>query len=256
MSAVLECVGVQRSFGGFLATNGIDLKVEAGEFVGIIGANGAGKTTLLNIVSGYLKPTAGRIMFAGQDVTGTPPRRLARAGVARSFQIPQLFPRSTARENMMLALSLLREPQSAILRSFNDDRVAAEADQVLASYGLGQHADALVSHLPQGVRKLLDIAMATCASPKLVLLDEPTSGVSSEEKNDLMKTLSDRFRASGTTVVFIEHDMDIVGEYASRVVALFEGKVICDGLPDVVFADAQVIQLITGRSRTSRSLPC
>lgn len=249
MTSLLQCVGVQKRFGDFLATQGIDLAVESGEVVGIIGANGAGKTTLLNIVSGYLLPTAGKILFQGNDVTGLPSRILVRKGIARSFQIPQLFARSTARENMMLALALLVEPQSAIMHNFADERLADDAGRVLASYGLERHAETVVSKLPQGVRKLLDIAMATCANPTLVLLDEPTSGVSSEEKHDLMRGLARRFREMATTVVFIEHDMEIVREYASRVVALYDGKIISDGSADEVFADGQVVQLITGRSK-------
>lgn len=252
MSAVLECIDVKRSFGGFLAAKGIDLTVNSGEFVGIIGANGAGKTTLLNIVSGYLKPTSGRVVFKGREISGVAPRRLALSGIARSFQVPQLFARSTARENMMLAISLLCEPAAAIWKNFDDRAVARKADEILVSYGLGEHAHVLASELPQGVRKLLDIAMATCADPTLVLLDEPTSGVSSEEKNDLMESLAKRFRERKTTVVFIEHDMEVVRQYASRVVALYDGKVIRDGTPDFVFSDESVIQFITGHAKSHK----
>lgn len=247
MSYVLECKGVQKKFGELLATQGIDLGVRSGEFIGVIGANGAGKTTLLNIVSGYLTPSAGQVFFQGEDVTGVPPRILVRRGIARSFQIPQLFPRSTVVENMMMALSLLAEPQSSLMKRFDDDRLADAAMNIIASYGLGQFAHAAVGKVPQGVRKLLDIAMATCAYPTLVLLDEPTSGVSSEEKNALMGQLANRFKSASTTVIFIEHDMEIVRTYASRVVALYDGKVIADGSADEVFSDEQVISLITGR---------
>jgi len=246
MTPVLECVDIKKSFGGVLASQGIELSISEREIVGIIGANGAGKTTLLNIVSGYLAPSAGRVLFCGDDITGTPPRVLAKRGIARSFQIPQLFVRSTARENMMLALALLCEPRSALLRSFSDRDLEARADIVLKSYGLTGHADAVVGNLPQGVRKLLDIAMATCAEPRLLLLDEPTSGVSSEEKHDLMKGLAKRFAADGMTVLFIEHDMEIVREYASRVIALYDGRVIADGTANAVFADPEVKRLIVG----------
>jgi branched-chain amino acid transport system ATP-binding protein len=200
-------------------------------------------------VSGYLRPSAGRIVFEGIDVTGAPPRSLAARGIARSFQIPQLFARKTVLHNMMLALALLAEPRSSILRDFDDARLADDARRVLASYGLEQHAETVVGKVPQGTRKLLDIAMATCARPKLVLLDEPTSGVSSEEKHGLMARLIARFTASSTTVVFIEHDVDIVRRYASRVVALYEGEVLADGAADAVFGDAQVERFITGGPR-------
>ncbi|MBJ3774855.1 ABC transporter ATP-binding protein [Acuticoccus mangrovi] len=243
---VLECRGVAKSFGGFAAANAIDLAVSEGEVVGVIGSNGAGKTTLLNIVSGHLKPTKGKVFFRGEDVTGVPSRTLARKGIARSFQVPQLFPTLSALENMMLALSLVAAPRKSILSRFDDADLATAARDALDHYGIADCADSLVSELPQGVRKLLDIAMATSAEPDLVLLDEPTSGVSSEEKSDVMQRLADRFAATGTTVVFIEHDMDIVRRYASRVVALTDGSVIADGPPEEVFAHATVADVIVG----------
>jgi branched-chain amino acid transport system ATP-binding protein len=244
---LLRCRGLQCTFGDFVATKGLDLDVRDGEIVGIIGANGAGKTTLFNIVSGYLKPSAGRVSFRGEDVTGVPPRRLARRGIARSFQVPQLFASSTARENLMIALSLLVEPHSSLLRRFSERRLMDRAQQILDEYGIGEHGDSVAANAPQGVRKLLDIAMATCASPELVLLDEPTSGVSADEKSDLISRLIERFRKTSATVIFIEHDMDIVIEYASRVVALYDGRIIADGDVVDVFADDDVVRLITGR---------
>jgi branched-chain amino acid transport system ATP-binding protein len=245
MTELLRCRGLQCTFGDFVATKGLDLDVREGEIVGIIGANGAGKTTLFNIVSGYLKPSAGRVSFRGEDVTGVPPRRLARRGIARSFQVPQLFAGSTARENLMIALSLLVEPHSSLLRRFSERRLMDLAQQILDEYGIGEHADSLVANIPQGVRKLLDIAMATCASPELVLLDEPTSGVSADEKSDLISRLIERFRKTSAAVIFIEHDMI---EYASRVVALYDGRIIADGVVADVFADEDVVRFITGRA--------
>jgi branched-chain amino acid transport system ATP-binding protein len=247
MTNLLECVGVQKRFAKFVATQGINLTIGSGEIVGIIGANGAGKTTLLNIISGYLRPSEGKIIFQGVDVTGMPPRVLVKRGIARSFQIPQLFARSTVLQNMMLALSLLVEPTASLMQRFEDERLAGAARRVLVSYGIDQQADTAVGKLPQGVRKLLDIAMATCAQPKLVLLDEPTSGVSSDEKHGLMDRLVERFAAASTTVVFIEHDMEIVRRYSSRVVALYDGEIISDGPTDVVFGEEDVTRLITGR---------
>jgi branched-chain amino acid transport system ATP-binding protein len=253
VTGLLQCAGVQRRFGDFVATKGLDLTVGHGEIVGIIGANGAGKTTLLNIVSGYLKPSAGRVLFRGEDVTGLPPRTLARRGIARSFQVPQLFGSCTARENMMIALSLLVEPHSSLLRRFAGDALTDRAQRILDAYGIGKHADAIVANIPQGIRKLLDVAMATCASPDLVLLDEPTSGVSADEKNDLVSRLIGRFRGTSTAVIFIEHDMEIVREYASRVVALYDGRIIADGDARDVFADGDVVRFITGTAAVTQS---
>jgi branched-chain amino acid transport system ATP-binding protein len=246
MNDLLQCMGVQCRFGDFVATRGVDLSLRESEVIGIIGANGAGKTTLFNIISGYLKPTEGRIRFRGVDVTGMPPRVLARRGIARSFQVPQLFGSNTVCENMMIALSLLAEPRRSLLRRFSDRSLIDRARYILNEYGIAEHADAVVMKVPQGVRKLLDIAMATCASPDLVLLDEPTSGVSAEEKDALVSRLIGRFRERSTTVIFIEHDMQIVREYASRVIALYEGRIIVDGGAADVFADADVVRFITG----------
>jgi branched-chain amino acid transport system ATP-binding protein len=250
MRALLECRGVSKSFNGLAATTGIDLSVAAGEIIGIIGANGAGKTTLLNMISGYLRPSAGSIRFDGHDVTGLEPRILTRRGIARSFQVPQLFLEATVRENMMLALSLLVRPRSELLHRFSNEVLALEADRALEHYDIQRHAHVTVRTVPQGVRKLLDIGMATCGEPLLILLDEPTSGVSSEEKHSLMRRLMSRLRARSTTTIFIEHDMEIVKEYASRVVALFDGRVIADGEPDVVFRDNEVLRLIVGRTHS------
>ena len=174
MNDLLQCTGVQCRFGDFVATRGIDLSVRESEVIGIIGANGAGKTTLFNILSGYLKPTEGRVWFRGVDVTGVPPRVLVRRGIARSFQVPQLFGSNTVCENMMIALSLLAEPRRSLLRQFSNRDLIDQARGILDEYDIAEHADAVVVKVPQGVRKLLDIAMATCASPDLVLLDEPT----------------------------------------------------------------------------------
>lgn len=147
---------------------------------------------------------------------------------------------------MMIALSLLAEPRRSLLRRFSDRSLAERARRILNEYGIAGHADAVVAKVPQGVRKLLDIAMATCAGPDLVLLDEPTSGVSAEEKDALVSHLIGRFRERSTTVIFIEHDMQIVREYASRVIALYEGRIIADGGAADVFADADVVRFITG----------
>jgi branched-chain amino acid transport system ATP-binding protein len=246
MTALLQCVGVQCRFGAFVAAKGIDLSIGGGEIVGIIGANGAGKTTLLNVVSGYLKPTEGRVLFRGDDITQMPPRALVHRGIARSFQVPQLFGSRTVRENLMIALSLLAEPRSSLSRKFVESKLIDRAQHLLDAHGIGRYADIIVAGVPQGVRKLLDIAMATCAEPDLVLLDEPTSGVSADEKDDLVSRLIRRFRDKSAAVVFIEHDMDIVHEYASRVVALYDGRIIADGGARDVLADQDVVRLITG----------
>lgn len=253
MSPLLHCRGIRKRFGGFLATDGIDLEVAPGEVVGVIGANGAGKTTLLNIVSGYLAPSAGSVSFAGEDVTGRTPRELVRRGIARSFQIPQLFHRMTVLDNMKLATALLAGRKRSLLRRFDDAALSDQALATLRRFALEGESACVVGTVAQGVRKLLDIAMATCGRPKLVLLDEPTSGVGSEEKQGLMERLAEYFAAENTTVLFIEHDMDVVSRYATRVVALSEGRVIADGSAAEVFANEMVADVIVGQARSERT---
>ena len=243
---ILHCVGIGKNFDGLQAAKGIDLSVNKSEILGVIGANGAGKTTLLNIISGYLKPSSGRVHLRGEDVTGLAPRQIKHKGVGRSFQIPQIFDRSTMLENMMLAVSLACDRSWSRLQPFDNEVRAKEAYEILTALGIVEFAGTIAGALPHGVRKLLDIALALTAKPDLVLLDEPTSGVSTEEKNAVMTTLWDGFARNHTTVVFIEHDMELVEQYATRVVALYEGEVIASGSPGEVLSDAQVVQVIRG----------
>lgn len=244
MTSVLKCVGVSKSFDGVAAASGIDLNVKRGDVLGIIGANGAGKTTLINMISGYLKPSAGSIHLKGEDVTGMAPRSICKKGVGRSFQIPQLFDSKTVQENVLFALGAAHDD---IWQRFSTPaRHCNQARSILNEFGIDSYRDTLVSSTPQGVRKLLDIALALCAEPSLVLLDEPTSGVSSEEKIVLMETLWRSFSGTGVTVVFIEHDMELVRQYAGTVAALYAGEVIAHDKPDAVFNNSEVHQKICG----------
>lgn len=246
MTPILECIGIGKHFDGVVAANAIDFVVRPREIIGIIGANGAGKTTLFNIISGYLQPTVGSVRFKGDTITGLTPRQIKRRGVGRSFQIPQTFDGSTARENLMIAHALTSYSALHWLRAFRSERAEHASVPLMESLGLARFIDEPASNLPHGARKLLDIALALAAQPELLLLDEPTSGVSATEKTSVMKALWENLGARGTTVVFIEHDMELVGTYASRVVALYDGAVIADGVPQAVLSDPNVVRYITG----------
>jgi branched-chain amino acid transport system ATP-binding protein len=235
MTPVLAAQGLNKSFGAVRAAADISLSFDADTVVSLIGANGAGKTTFLNMVTGYLRPDGGRIQFAGRDIVGLSPRRIANLGISRSFQIPQLFQTMSVRENLLVAESIA---------AAGDSQKATDA--ALARFGLADYAAQKAGLLPEGIRKLLDVAMALSSRSKLLLLDEPTSGVSADEKFAIMDMVMGAARAAGVTVIFVEHDMDIVARFAGRVVAFYDGGIIADGPPDTVLRAADVRRYVIG----------
>ena len=248
MAAILETHELTKTFGAVTAAAGITVSVEEDTVVGLIGGNGAGKTTFVNLVTGYLTPTAGTVRFAGRDVTGLSPRQITRLGICRSFQIPQIFESLTTRENLLVGLGIV----SLGRRAFSGPTAVSgrtpevAADEMLARFHLESWRDAPASVLPEGVRKLLDVAMALAVKPRILLLDEPTSGVSADEKFSLMDLVLGAVRAEKVTVLFVEHDMEIVRRYTQRVLAFYEGRVIADGSPADVFDQADVRRYVVG----------
>jgi branched-chain amino acid transport system ATP-binding protein len=245
MSVLLETVGLTRFFGMVRAAETLNIRIDEGEMIGIIGSNGSGKTTFLNLATGYLKPDHGRILLDGRDITMLPPRRITRLGVARSFQIPQLYMGLTALENLLLSLAA-RAGRAGIWRGLQKPEWVSEARQILAQFAVGGYADRLVAGLPEGARKLLDIALAAALGPRLLLMDEPTAGVSTEDKFVVMDTLVGALRGNSITTVFVEHDMDVVLRYSQRVLVFDQGRVIADGDPPAVLADAGVRRAVLG----------
>ena len=246
MSVILETRALTRTFGAVVAAKDINIQIRQGEVVGVIGSNGAGKTTFINMVTGYLPPSSGEIMFDGRSVLGRQPRDITRAGMARSFQVAQLFPQLTVMENALVSLVAAEGTQPSFLRPLDTPQRRERARTILADFGVDRYGDALVSAVPQGARKLIDIAMALVSQPRMLLLDEPTSGVSIEEKFALMDTVMSVVRQHGVTVLFVEHDMEIVARYVSRLVAFYAGEVIADGTPRAVFGNARVQELVVG----------
>jgi len=251
--ALLEARKLMKSFGAVTAAHDINVDIHAAEIVGVIGGNGAGKTTFINMVTGYLKPSAGTIHFQGKDITGMLPRQTTRAGVCRSFQIAQLYSGLTVLDNMLIALGMLREGRLSWLAPLHTPAREQEAREVLAGYAIEAHAGELVSTLSQGVRKLLDIAMSTVSKPPLLLLDEPTSGVAIDDKLALMDTVMSAVKASGAGCMFIEHDMEIVGRYSTRVIAFFDGRILADGPTQTVLDDPEVRKHVIGRELHRRT---
>jgi branched-chain amino acid transport system ATP-binding protein len=245
-SALLEAQGVGKRFGAVVAAAELNVSLQPGERVSLIGSNGAGKTTFVNMITGYLKPDAGHIRFDGRDITALHPRAIVQLGVARSFQIPQLFGELSVLDNMLVA-SACHDKHLSYWQAAHREAAVARAEVLLQRFALAEHRDRRVVELPGGVRKLLDIAMALTVRPKLLLLDEPTSGVSAEEKFPMMDTLMTALGGErDTTVLFVEHDMDIVGRYADRVIAFYSGRIIADDVPDKALATDDVRRYVTG----------
>jgi branched-chain amino acid transport system ATP-binding protein len=246
MTALLQARGVGKRFGAVVAAADIDIAIGAGERVALIGSNGAGKTTLVNMITGYLKPDVGRIELDGHDIAALHPRAIMRMGVARSFQIPQLYGDLTALENMLVA-NACEDRHLSFWQPARRPAAVNRARSLLQRFSLADHESRRVSELPGGVRKLLDIAMALSGAPRLLLLDEPTSGVSAEEKFPMMDTIMGALgHEQATAVVFVEHDMDIVERYAQRVIGFYSGRVIADGAPAQALATDDVRRYVTG----------
>jgi branched-chain amino acid transport system ATP-binding protein len=245
-AAMLSATGLRKSFGAVTAASDVNVEVAAGERVSLIGSNGAGKTTFINMITGYIRPDAGSIQLDGREITGHAPRQITRMGVARSFQIPQLCDELTVLENMLVAAACGKTPLSWIAPA-RSGQALVRAQALLERFGLAQHARRPVSELPGGVRKLLDIAMALTVQPKLLLLDEPTSGVSAEEKFPMMQTIIEAIADEPVAVLFVEHDMEIVEHYANRVIAFYSGRIIADDVPARALATEDVRRYVTGQ---------
>ena len=247
MTVILETNNLSIQFGGVIGASDISVTVKKGEVIGVIGANGAGKTTFVNLVTGYLKPSKGSINYMGGNITDLKPREITELGIRRSFQIPQLFGEMTALENMLTAQSMAPNVQRKFWMPLLRIDTAENAMERLELFGIADSWSQQVSMLPQGTRKILDIAMATVGDPQLVMLDEPTSGVSAEEKFDVMDILMDAFSQQEVTVMFIEHDMELVERYANRVLAFYNGEVISDAETKDTLANPQVREYVVGK---------
>lgn len=242
---ILEARDLQLRFGGVQAAAGASLTVRADERIAIIGPNGAGKTTFINLCTGYIKPESGSVVFAGRDITALSPRAITRLGIGRSFQIPQLFIENTVMENLLLALSAREGSWSPFLRLDRHPKID-EMWALLDIVGLKQTGHRIVRELPEGMRKLIDIAVALALEPKLIFMDEPTSGVSSHEKFQVMDTLTRALDARATTAIFVEHDMDVVARYASRVAVWSGGRIALEGTPDEILNHPEVQETVIG----------
>jgi branched-chain amino acid transport system ATP-binding protein len=246
VTSVLSVRRLEKRFGAVVAADALSIDIAAGHKVSLIGANGAGKTTFVNMVTGYLKPDSGSIALEGMDIGRRSPRNVARLGISRSFQIPQLFIELTAAENLAIAVSGVGTKTLSFHSRAEAQGRRDTSLELLQRFGLADLADRPISELAGGVRKLVDIAMALVRRPKLLLLDEPTSGVSAEEKFATMDRVIHAVAPDAATIVFVEHDMEIVSRYADRVVAFYQGRILADGDPRNVLRDPEVRRYVTG----------
>jgi branched-chain amino acid transport system ATP-binding protein len=253
---LFETIHVSKAYGAYMALRDVSFRVGDGEFVSIVGPNGAGKTTLVNVVTGLLKPTLGEVRFQGRDIAGVGPVELARRGMSRTFQLVNVFPALTVRETLAVAVaSRLRRVTNPFRSLKRDDVLRADTERVAEVLGLRARLDIVASTLSQGEKKLLDIASAFALNPTVILLDEPTSGVSTGDKHAIMEVLVTAAKAAGVrAIVQVEHDMDLVERYSHRIVALQEGSVLADMAPDAFFADPAMISAVVGtRPKTLRT---
>jgi branched-chain amino acid transport system ATP-binding protein len=238
---MLSVSGISKSFGGFAVLRDVTLWVEQGTTHAIIGPNGAGKTTLINAISGLIKPDSGRLHLGEREITHEPAHRVARAGLVRTFQITSLFSELSVLDNLKVA-------QTAAERFRGSRAENSSAKELLARFGLERIARRLVSQLSHGDQRILEIAMALAASPIIILLDEPTAGMSPDETERFVDLVTDNLKGT-YTLVLIEHDMDVVLRTADRITVLSAGAVLADDVPSAIMADPRVQEAYLGRAR-------
>ena len=254
MAVILDAKNLCKAFGAVRAANEVSAAIEKDSVVGLIGTNGAGKTTFINIVTGYLKPDRGSIAYEGRDITRLEPRDITRLGICRSFQIPQLYGSLSVFDNMMVGIGIVLRnaglagyfSRGAALVPGYGEPAEAVAERILGRFGLLEYRARNAQVLPGGARKLLDIALAMVARPRILLLDEPTSGVSAQEKFGIMQMVLEAVRAEGATVLFVEHDMEVVSRFAQRVLAFYDGRIIADAPPQAALAHPEVKRYVVG----------
>src|SRR5215470_12342888 len=254
MTALLETRSVSKYYGELRALSDVSIAIAAQEVVSVVGPNGAGKTTLVNLLTGLLIPSAGEVLFMGESIAGIGPVRLAERGLARSFQLIQIFPQLTVAETIAAAVVSRQGKRWRLFAGLGRDReIGARVAEVAEIFGLAQRLAAPAATLSQGEKKVLDVASAFALDPRIILLDEPTSGVSTAEKHGIMRTLLAAAKRAGVqSIVLVEHDMDLVAVYSQRIIALAEGRVLADLPPERFFADPRLIESVIGKRMGQR----
>lgn len=245
---IFRVEALRKSFGGLLAVNGVNLALEKGELRAIIGPNGAGKTTLFNLITGYLRPDSGRVFLNGEDITFRPPHYIASRGLSRSFQRTNIFRKMTTFENVQVAI-LSHQRKSLNLLYPANKLVREETLDILQRVGLSDYAGWISSTLSHGDQRRLELAITLAGKPELLALDEPTSGMVSKERLEIMELIRKIAREQGLTVLFIEHDMDVVFSISDKITVMHYGSVIAQGTPDEVRQNEEVRKAYLGEER-------
>jgi len=238
---VLRTEGLAIRFGGLTALNGVDFEVQRGEIRAIIGPNGAGKSTFFNCLTGVLRPSSGRILFNGEDITGLPPNRISQKGIARSYQITNILPNATALENVRIAAQSRRHGWSMLKHYSAYVDIIDKAEAALEAVGLRAKAEELAANLSHGEQRNLEIGIALATEPQLLCLDEPTAGMSAAETHDTMALV--RRIAEDLTILIVEHDMQVVMELAQRITVLHYGEVLAEGTPAEIQRNPRVLEV-------------
>jgi branched-chain amino acid transport system ATP-binding protein len=244
-SPILEVSGITQRFGKFVALNNVSVAFPAGKLTAIIGPNGAGKSTFFNVISGAFAPTAGSIRFEGRDITGTKQHQFARMGIAKSFQITNIFPQLSAHENVRLAAQMKRSRFAFFRPRESLAEISAEADRLLERVGIAGAARATAGDMAHGQQRALEIAMALASKPRLLLMDEPTAGMSPEETRVMMDLIAGL--TSECTVVLVEHKMKLVMGLCERLIVLHHGELLAQGTPDEIRTNEEVKRVYLGR---------
>jgi branched-chain amino acid transport system ATP-binding protein len=242
---ILETEAVTKTFGGLRAVDGVSIQIEEGELTSIIGPNGAGKTTLFNLLTGKLHPDSGRIRFEGQDISGLPPHEICHKGIGRSFQRINIFPRLSVFDNVQVAV-LSGQKRSRNLFTPVKNLAREETNEILESVGFGDKQEVLGGLLAHGDQKRLEIGIALANKPKLLLLDEPTAGMSPDETEKTMRFIQKLAQEQGLTLIFVEHDMNVVFGISESIRVMHLGRIIAEGRPEAVKANDEVQRIYLG----------
>jgi branched-chain amino acid transport system ATP-binding protein len=250
---MLRLEHVVKSFGGVVATNDVSLNFPAGSLSAVIGPNGAGKTTLFNLITGHLVPNSGRILLEEEDIAGKPPVDIVRKGIGRAFQIASIFPSMTVEQSLMCAVASHFRSSEAMLSVFPPTDVRRRTEELIELLGMGSVAKLLSANISHGDQKLLDIGLALALEPKVLMLDEPTAGMGPEERWQMIGTVRRLWEQGGMTLIFIEHDMDIVFEVAQGITVLSYGSVLAQGTADEIRNHPEVVEAYLGTETTAEA---